>query len=132
MINRPEEELLSEEQAGFRPKRSRTNLHIRMLIEKHIDHYQDLYHNFIDYKKTHDHVWHKGLWRVLRRYNIDEELVTLQDLTRFATQAKCQDGKWARNRESISVRLRVTRPPEICVQLVFKHIHAASGYTIRR
>ena len=35
-------------------------------------------------------------------------------------------------REFISVRLRVTRPPEICVKLVFKHIHTASGYTIRR
>ena len=57
-------------------------------------------------------------------------------LTRFAIRAKGPDGKWTRKplayRESISVRLRVTRPPEICVQLVFKHIHAASGYTIRR
>ena len=59
-----------------------------------------------------------------------------RDLTRFAIQAKGPDGKWTRKplayRESISVRLRVTRPSEICVQLLFKHIHAASGYTIRR
>ena len=27
---------------------------------------------------------------------------------------------------------RVTRPPEICVNVVFKHIHAASSYTIHR
>ena len=62
--------------------------------------------------------------------------VSVKSLTRFAIQAKGPDGKWTRKplayRESISVRLRVTRPPEICVQLVFKHIHAASGYTIRR
>ena len=49
------------------------------------------------------------------------------DLTRFAIQAKGPDGKWTKKplayRESISVH----RPPEICVQLVFKHIHAASG-----
>ena len=28
--------------------------------------------------------------------------------------------------------LCVTCPPEICVNLVFKHVHAASRYTIRR
>ena len=35
-------------------------------------------------------------------------------------------------RESNNVHLRVTRPREIWVNLVFKHIHAASSYTIRR
>ena len=33
-------------------------------------------------------------------------------------------------RESNNVHLLITRPPEICVNLVFKHIHAASSYTI--
>ena len=55
---------------------------------------------------------------------------------KIAIQAKGPGGKWTRKplayRESISVRLCVTHPPEICVQLVFKHIHTASGYTIRR
>ena len=55
-------------------------------------------------------------------------------LTRFAIQAKGQDGKWTRQplvyRESNNVHLRVTRPPEICVNLAFEHIHAASSYTI--
>ena len=49
---------------------------------------------------------------------------------------KGPDGKWTRKplayRESNNVHLHVTRPPEICVNLVFKHIHAASSYTIRR
>ena len=73
------EELLSEEQAGFRPKRGTTEqiFNIRLLMEKHVDHHQDLYHNFIDFKKAFDHVWHKGLWQVMRRYNIDEGLVTV-------------------------------------------------------
>ena len=35
-------------------------------------------------------------------------------------------------RESNNVHLLITRPPEICVNLVFKHIHAASSYTICR
>ena len=59
-----------------------------------------------------------------------------QDLTRFAIQAKGPDGKWARKplayRESNNVHLLISRPPEICVNLVFKHIHAASSYTICR
>ena len=58
------------------------------------------------------------------------------DLTRFAIQAKGPDGKWTRKplayRESNNFHLLITRPPEICVNLVFKHIHAASSYTICR
>ena len=62
--------------------------------------------------------------------------LTRQDLTRFAIQAKGPDGKWTRKplayRESNNVHLLITRPPDICVNLVFKHIHAASSYTICR
>ena len=51
------------------------------------------------------------------------------DLTRFAIQAKGPDGKWTRKplayRESNNVHLLIARPPEICVNLVFKHIHAS-------
>ena len=61
---------------------------------------------------------------------------TTQYLTRFAIQAKDPDGKWTRKplayRESNNVHLLIARPPEICVNLVFKHIHAASSYTICR
>ena len=57
-------------------------------------------------------------------------------LTRFAIQAKGPDGKWTRKplayRESNNVHLLIARPPEICVNLVFKHIHAASSYTLCR
>ena len=59
-----------------------------------------------------------------------------EDLTRFAILAKGPDGKWTRKplayRESNNVHLLITHPPEICVNLVFKHIHAASCYTICR
>ena len=58
------------------------------------------------------------------------------ELTRFAIQAKGPDIKWTKKslayRESNNVLLRVSRPPEICVNLVFKHSHAASSYIIRR
>ena len=35
----------------------------------------NLFHNFIDFKKAFDIVWHAGLWLVLRNFNIDEGLV---------------------------------------------------------
>ena len=61
----------------------------------------------------------------------------VQSLPRFnkiAIQGKVQDGKWTRKplayRESNMFNLGVIRPPEICVNVVFKHIHAASSYTI--
>ena len=48
------------------------------------------------------------------------------DLTRFAIQAKGPDGKWTRKplayRESNNVHLLIARPPEICVNLVFKQM----------
>ena len=71
------EEIISEEQAGFRPKRSTTEqiFNIRLLIEKHLQHQHDLYHNFIDFKKAFERVWHEGLWQVLRNYNFNNNLI---------------------------------------------------------
>ena len=98
----------AEEQAGFQPKRSTTEqtFNIRLLIEKHVDHHQDLYHNFIDFKKAFDHVWHKGFWRVMRRYNIDERLVTLlESLHGPSTSAVLHEGEVGQSfRTSVGVR----------------------------
>ena len=49
----------------------------RVLIEKHLEHQIDMFHNFIDFKKAFDRVWHEGLWDTMRRYNIDEDLVQI-------------------------------------------------------
>ena len=71
------QELLAEEQAGFRPGRSRVEqiLYSRVIREKHLQHQRDLFQNIIDFKKAFDIVWHAGLWRVLRSFNVDEGLV---------------------------------------------------------
>ena len=52
------EELLSEEQAGFRPRRSTVEqiFNCRFMMEKHLQHQRELYHNFIDFKKAFDRV----------------------------------------------------------------------------
>ena len=75
------EELLAEEQAGFRAGRSTTEqiFNSRLIIEKHLQHQRDLFHNFIDFRKAFDRVWHDGLWWVLRSFNVEEGLVRIME-----------------------------------------------------
>ena len=62
--------------------------------------------------------------------------LTVFIFNKIAIQGKGPDGKWIRKllfyRESNIFNLCVIHPPEICVKLVFKHIHAVSNYTICR
>ena len=53
------EEIIAEEQAGFRAARSTSEqiFNLRILCEKHLQHQQSLYHVFIDFKKAFDKVW---------------------------------------------------------------------------
>ena len=53
------EEIIAEEQAGFRAGRSTTEqiLNLRILCEKYLQQQQNLYHVFIDFKKAFDRVW---------------------------------------------------------------------------
>lgn len=40
--------------------------------KKCLQHQWDLLHNFTDFKKANDIVWHKELWHVIQKYNIKE------------------------------------------------------------
>ena len=66
------EKIIAEEQAGFRAKRSTTEqiFKLRILCEKYLQHQQDPYHVFIDFKKAIDRVWHAALWATMKKYNI--------------------------------------------------------------
>ena len=57
------EEIIAEEQTGFRAGRSTTEqiFNLRILCEKYLQHQQNLYHVFIDFKKAFDRVWHAAL-----------------------------------------------------------------------
>ena len=60
-------------------------------MEKHLQHQKELYHNFNNFKKAFDRVWHKGLWRVLKEYNIDNWLIeVITSLCGEATSAVLQ------------------------------------------
>ena len=55
-------EIIAKEQAGFRAGRSTTEqiFNLRILGEKYLQHQQNLYHVFIDFKKAFDRVWHEA------------------------------------------------------------------------
>ena len=57
------EKIIAEEQAGFRAGRSTIEqiFNQRILCEKYLQHQQDLYYVFIDFKEAFDRVWHAAL-----------------------------------------------------------------------
>ena len=64
------EDILVEEQSGFRKNRSTTEriINCRLIMEKNIDLQLQVYHNVIDYMKAFDRVWHEGLWHVVSSF----------------------------------------------------------------
>ena len=73
----PSRNIIAEEHAGFRAGRSTTeqNFNLRDLCEKYLQHQQDLYHVFIDFKKAFDRVWLAAMWATIRKYNISANLI---------------------------------------------------------
>ena len=51
----------------------------------YLQHQQDLYHVFIDFKNTFDRVWHAALWATMKKYNISTNLI--QVIKYFYTKA---------------------------------------------
>ena len=96
------EEIIAEEQAGFKAGRSTTEqiFNLRILCEKYLQHQQNLYHVFIDFKKAFDRVWHAALWATMRKYNISANLVRtieqLYDKATSAVQMNDSIGEWFR------------------------------------
>ena len=46
-------------------------------MEKHIENNKDVYHNFIDFKKAFDRVWHKGLWQSMYNFGISQDIIEI-------------------------------------------------------
>ena len=89
------EEIITEEQAGFRTGRSTTEqiFNLRVLMEKYQQHQQDQYHVFIEFKKAFDRVWHAALWTTMHKYNIGANLFTItKSLYEKATSAVLYNG----------------------------------------
>ena len=89
------ENIIAEEQAGFRAGRSTTEqiFNLRLICERYLQHQQDLYHVFIDFKKAFDRVWHAALWATMRKYNINTNLIrAIEHLYDKATSAVLFNG----------------------------------------
>ena len=71
------EKIIAEEQAGFRAGRSTAEqiFNLRILCEKYLQHQQNLYHVFTDFKNAFDRVWHAALWATMKKYNISTNLI---------------------------------------------------------
>ena len=69
------EEIIAEEQAGFRAGRSTAEqiFNLRILCEKYLQHQQNPYHAFIDFKKAFDR--YEALWATMRKYNINASII---------------------------------------------------------
>jgi len=78
-IRKKTEEVLSEEQAGFRASRSTIDqiFTLRQLSEKYTDFSKDLYVCYIDFRKAFDSIWREGLWRVMRNMGYPEKIVRI-------------------------------------------------------
>ena len=109
------EEIIKEEQAGFRAGRSTTEhiFKLRILCEKYLQHQQSLYHVFVEIKRAFDRIWHAALWATMRLYNINDNLIrTIECLYNKATSAVYHDnniGDWSRT--TIGVRQGCGSPP---------------------
>ena len=96
------EEIIAEEQAGFRARRSTREqiFYLRILCEKYLQHQQNLYHVFIDFKKVFDRVWHEALWTTMRKYNINASIIRaiedLDDKAQSAVLFNGSTGEWFR------------------------------------
>ena len=89
------EKIIAEEQAGFRAGRSTTEqiFNLCILCEKYLQHQQDLYHVFIDFKKAFDRVWHAALLATMKKYNISTNLIqVIKNLYNKATSAVLFNG----------------------------------------
>ena len=83
------EKIIAEEQAGFRAGRSTTEqiFNLRILCENYLQHQQDLYYVFIDFKKAFDRVWHAALWAAMKKYISTNLIQVIKNLYNKATSA---------------------------------------------
>ena len=101
------EKIIAEEQAGFRAGRSTPEqiFNLRILYEKYLQHQQNLYHVFTDFKKAFDRVSHAALWATMKKYNISTNLIQFtKNLYKKATSAvlfNSSIGDWFRTTDGV-------------------------------
>ena len=92
------EKIITEELTGFRAEMSTTEqiFNLRILREKYLQHQQDLYNVFIDFKRAFDRVWHAALWATMKKYNISTKLIQVIKKAISAVVFNSSMGDWFR------------------------------------
>jgi len=72
-------EIINEAQAGFTKGRGTVEQigNVRTINETYIEHQNYVYHNFIDFKKAFDRVWHEALWLTMLKHNFRPSIVSV-------------------------------------------------------
>ena len=89
------ENIIAEEQAGFRHSRSTIEhiFNLRIMCETHLQHQRNIYHVFIDFNMAFDKVWHEALWATMKKFNISGKLIeTIQSRYENAMSAVLVQG----------------------------------------
>ena len=85
------EKIIAEEQAGFRAGRNTAEqiFNLCILCEKYLQHLQDLYHVYLDFKKVFNRVWYAALWATMKKYNISTNLIRVikNSMTKLLVQS---------------------------------------------
>ena len=84
------EEILRDQQMGFRKNRSCTD-HIatlRIIAEQSLEWNSSLYITFIDFEKAFDSVDHNTLWKILRHYGIPEKFIAIIQQSYYNSQIR--------------------------------------------
>ena len=57
-------------------------------MKKYLQHQEDLYRVFTDFKKAFDRVWHAALWATMKKYSVSANLIqVIKNLYDKATSA---------------------------------------------
>ena len=73
------DEILREEQAGFRRSRGCIDqiFALRNIIEQATEWQKPLHINFVDFKKAFDSICREAIWKIMRHYGIPEKIVDM-------------------------------------------------------
>ena len=111
------EEIIAEEQAGFRAGRSTTEqiFNLMILCEKYLPHQQNFYYVFIDFKTAFDRVRQEALLATMRKCNINASIIraieNLYDKAQSTVLFNGSTGEWFRT--SVAVRQKCLLSPTL-------------------
>ena len=93
-LNRHSERVLGEYQAGFRKSRSTADqiFILRQILEKYWEFNKNMWHVFVDFRQAYDSVHRESLWKILKYFNIPDELIRLVKMCYRNTKCRVRIG----------------------------------------